>query len=81
MYPHEQSQQINSQISKLTLPNLTNILLFGNPSFTDNILDATIEYILSTQSQLNTSQISCNSIYDNKQSLSYRLASGHKPKY
>ena len=45
------------QVSKLTLPSLTNILLFGNPSFSDTyqhtyqvntlILDATIEYILS----------------------------------
>ena len=48
--------KIDPQVSKLTLPNLTNTLLLENPSFSDTyqhtyeintlILDATIEYIL-----------------------------------
>ena len=41
--------KIDPQISKLSLPNLTNTFLFTNPSFSDKvntfILDPTIEYI------------------------------------
>ena len=43
--------EIDPQVSKLSLPNLTNTLLFGNPSFNDTIntliLGATTEYISS----------------------------------
>ena len=45
--------KIDPRMSKLTLSNSTNTLLFANPSFTDKtstfILDATIEYTLSTK--------------------------------
>ena len=50
MNPHERSEQIDSQISKFTLPNLTNTPLFGNSSFSDKnqytytYLNATIDY-------------------------------------
>ena len=57
MHPHRSNfNKIDPQVSKLTLPNLTNTLLLENPSFSDTyqhtyeintlILDATIEYIL-----------------------------------
>ena len=43
----------DSQLSKLTLPNLTNTLLFGNPSFGDKIntliLDTRIKLMLSAK--------------------------------
>ena len=43
--------KIDPQISKFTLTNLSDTLLFGNPFFSDEInlriLDATVEYILS----------------------------------
>ena len=46
--------RINSQISNFTLPSLTHTLLFGNPCFNGEtntqILDVTIDYILSTNS-------------------------------
>ena len=48
--------KVYPEVSKLTLPNLTNIILFRNSSFSDFsdkinalILDATIEHILSTK--------------------------------
>ena len=51
--PSERSPKIDSQVSKLTLLNLTNTLLFGHSSFNDKIntliLDTTIELILSTK--------------------------------
>ena len=61
------------QVSKLTLPDLPTTLLFGNPSFSDKtntrILNATIEYILSTKRFDETasflSQLYYNSIYSN----------------
>ena len=46
--------RINSQISHFTLPSLTHTLLFGNSCFSGEtntqILDVTIDYILSTNS-------------------------------
>ena len=45
-------ERINSQISNFILHSLTHTFLFGNPCFNDEtntqILDATIDYILST---------------------------------
>ena len=45
--------KIDPQLSKLSLPNLTNTLLFGNLSFTDKtstlILDATTKRTPSTK--------------------------------
>ena len=45
--------KIDPRIFKFTLPYLKNTLLFGNPTFNETIntliLDATIEYILSTK--------------------------------
>ena len=45
--------KIGSQIFNLSLHNLANTLLFGNPSFSDKIntliLDATIKCILSSK--------------------------------
>ena len=48
MHPHDKPQENWSQRSKLTLPSLTNALLFGNSTFTEKILDVNIEYILSS---------------------------------
>ena len=50
---YEQPNKVDLSVFELILPNLTNTLGFGNPSFSDKIntfsLDAIIEHILSTK--------------------------------